>query len=99
MRLKSLVWDTIISSGNLIKLDNKEIEIIQSVQQSVRLYNKDLDRLQKDVGLQLEETLEGVQIPNILNLPDTDILEEYLDNYKRIIDETVKQFKELDELS
>ena len=63
LRLKSLVWDTIISSGNLIKLDNKEIEIIQSVQQSVRLYNKDLDRLQKDVGLQLEETLEGVQIP------------------------------------
>lgn len=60
LRLESLVWDAIISSGNLIKLDNKEIEIIQSIQQSVRRYNKGMDRLQKDMGLQLEKTLKKV---------------------------------------
>ena len=43
IRLQSLAWDAIISSENLIKLDNNEIEIIQSVHHSVKLYNKNMN--------------------------------------------------------
>ena len=54
-RLQSLAWDAIISSGNLIKLDNSEIEIIQSVHHSVKSYNKNMNRLQKDAESKMEK--------------------------------------------
>ena len=98
LRLESLVWDAVISSGNLIKLDNDEIEIIQLVQQGVRYYNKNMDQLRKDTGKELEKDLSKCMTPNTLNLPDESILEGYLDECKRIIDETVKRFEELNTL-
>ena len=98
LHLESLVWDAVISSGNLIKLDNGEIEIIQLVQQGVRHYNKNMDQLQKDAGKELEKDLSKCMAPNTFNLPDESILERYLDECKRIIDETVKRFEELNTL-
>ena len=98
LHLESLVWDAVISSGNLIKLDNDEIEIIQLVQQGVRHYNKNMDQLQKDAGKELEKNLNKCMVPNTLNLPDESILERYLDECKRIVDETVKRFEELNTL-
>ena len=98
LHLESLVWDAVISSGNLIKLDNGEIEIIQLVQQGVRHYNKNMDQLRKDAGKKLEKNLNKCMVPNILNLPDEGVLEGYLDECKRIIDETVKRFEELNTL-
>ena len=98
LHLESLVWDAVISSGNLIKLDNGEIEIIQLVQQGVRHYNKNMDQLRKDAGKELEKNLNKCMVPNTLNLPDEGILEGYLDECKRIIDETVKRFEELNTL-
>ena len=98
LHLESLVWDAVISSGNLIKLDNGEIEIIQLVQQGVRHYNKNMDQLRKDASKELEKNLNKCMVPNTLNLPDEGILEGYLDECKRIIDETVKRFEELNTL-
>ena len=99
VRLLSLAWDAIISSGNLIKLDNDEIEIIQAVQQSVRHYNKSMDQLQKEMEIQMKKEFDESPIINVLNLPNVTILEEYLDNYGHAVNEAINGFKELDNLS
>ena len=97
-RLGSLVWDAIISSGDLIKLDSDEIEIIQSAQQNVKHYNKTMDKLQKKVARQLKNELSDKITPNNLNLPDVDILHRYLDKYGLITNEAIKWFGELEKL-
>ena len=76
-RLRSLAWDAIISSGNLIKLDNNEIEIIQSAHHDVVEYNKNMNRLQEDAESQMEEEFNE-NMPNTTFLPNTGILEDYL---------------------
>ena len=98
VRLLSLAWDAIISSGNLIKLDNDEIEIIQAVQQSVRHYNKSMDQLQKEMEIRMKKEFDESPIINVLNLPHVTILEEYLDNYGHAVNEAINGFKELDNL-
>ena len=98
VRLLSLAWDAIISSGNLIKLDNDEIEIIQAVQQSVRHYNKSMDQLQKEMEIRMKKEFDESPIINVLNLPHVTILEEYLDNYGHAVNEAINRFKELDNL-
>ena len=96
-RLRSLAWDAIISSGNLIKLDNSEIEIIQSAHHDVMEYNKNMNRLQKDAELQMEKEFNE-NMPNTTLLPDMSILEDYLEDYLRTINDAIDGFKELDEL-
>ena len=96
-RLRSLAWDAIISSGNLIKLDNNEIEIIQSVHHDVMEYNKNMNRLQEDAESQMEEEFNE-NMPNTTFLPNTGILEDYLEDYLRTINDAIDGFKELDEL-
>ena len=98
MRLRSLTWDAIISSGNLIKLDNDEIAIIQFVQQSVRHYNKNMDQLQKYMEIQMKKEFDELLITNVINIPYVTILEGYLDNYRRMVNEAINRFKELDNL-
>ena len=97
-RLHSLVWDAIISSGNLIKLDNDEIKITQLAQQIVRNYNENMDNLQNIVGLQLKNQFSKNPIPNVFNMPDVGVLHYYLDKYKQMLDEAINRFKELDKL-
>ena len=97
-RLHSLAWNAIIASGNLIKLDNDEIEITQSVQHSVMQYNKSMDKLQKVVILLLEHTISGKPIPRVINLHGMGILDYYLDNYERAVDEAISRFNELEKL-
>ena len=64
VRLRSLAWDAIISSGNLIKLDNNEIEIIQSAHHNVMEYNKNMNRQQKGAESQMEKEFNE-------NMPNT----------------------------
>ena len=97
-RLRSLAWDAIISSGNLIKLDNNEIEIIQSAHHDVMEYNKNMNRLQKDAESQMEKEFNE-NIPNTILYPDIGILEDYLEDYLRTVNDAIDGFKELDELS
>ena len=97
-RLLTFVWDPIISSGNLIKLDNDEIEIILSAQQSVRRYNKNMDELQNVAENRLEKQCGENPAPNVINMPDVEILDEYLDGYERAINMAINGFKLLDKL-
>ena len=97
-RLRSLAWDAIISSGNLIKLDNNEIEIIQSAHHDVMEYNKNMNRLQKDAESQMEKEFNE-NIPNTILYPNIGILEDYLEDYLRTVNDAIDGFKELDELS
>ena len=71
-------------SGNLIKLDNNEIEIIQSAHHDVVEYNKNMNRLQEDAESQMEEEFNE-NLPNTTFLPNTGILEDYLEDYLRTI--------------
>ena len=96
-RLRSLAWDAIISSGNLIKLDNNEIEIIQSAHHDVMEYNKNMNRLQKDAESQMEKGFNE-NMPNTILYPDMGILEDYLEDYLRTVNDAIDGFKELDEL-
>lgn len=96
MRLRSLAWDAIISSGNLIKLDNNEIETIQSVHHSVIEYNEDMDRFQKDAEAKMEKEFT-VRI-NVIPWSDPGILEGYLEEYLRTTNDAIDGFKELDQL-
>ena len=96
-RLRSLAWDAVISSGNLIKLDNNEIEIIQSAHHDAMEYNKNMNRLQKDAESQMEKGFNE-NMPNTILYPDIGILEDYLEDYLRTVNDAIDGFKELDEL-
>ena len=96
-RLRSLAWDAVISSGNLIKLDNNEIEIIQSAHHNVMEYNKNMNRRQKDAESQMEKEFNE-NMPNTILYPDMGILEDYLKDYLRTVNDAIDGFKELDEL-
>ena len=96
-RLRSLAWDAVISSGNLIKLGNNEIEIIQSAHHDVMEYNKNMNRLQKDAESQMEKEFNE-NMPNTILYPDMGILEDYLEDYLRTVNDAIEGFKELDEL-
>ena len=97
-RLRPLVWEAVTSSGNLIKLDNEEIEIIQSAHQSIMRYNKNMDELQNIVITLLGRESNGIHFPNILNLHGIDILKYYFKNYEQHINEAVERFNELNNL-
>ena len=97
-RLRPLVWEAVTSSGNLIKLDNEEIEIIQSAHQSIMRYNKNMDELQNMVITLLGRESNGIHFPNILNLHGIDILKYYFKNYEQHINEAVERFNELNNL-
>ena len=97
VRLRSLAWDAIISSGNLIKLDNNEIEIIQSAHHNVMEYNKNMNRRQKDAESQMEKEFNE-SMPNTTLWADVGILEDYLEYYLRAVNDAIDGFKELNEL-
>ena len=97
-RLRPLVWEAVTSSGNLIKLDNEEIEIIQSAHQSIMRYNKNMDELQNMAIILLGRESNGMHFHNILNLHGVDILKYYFKNYEQHINEAVERFNELNNL-
>ena len=100
-RLHYLTWDAISSSGNLIKLDNDEIQIIQFVHQSVIFYNDRMGKLQ-EIALRLlvnEFSKDPAPIPEAVNYRGVDILHYYIKNYEQRVNETIEAFKELNRLS
>ena len=93
------VWDTIISSGNLIKLNPIDIKIIQIVQQRIRYHDKYIIQLEKDLMKQVEIKYSGGTYINVPNYANMRVVDLYLDNCEEVIEETIKQFKELDKMS
>ena len=99
LRLDVRVWDTIISSGNLIKLNPIDIKIIQIVQQRIRYHDKYIIQLEKDLMKQVEIKYSGGTYINVPNYANVRVVDLYLDNCEEVIEETIKQFKELDKMS
>ena len=100
-RLHYLTWNAISSSGNLIKLDNDEIQIIQFVHQNVIFYNDRMDKLQ-EMALRLlvnDFSKDPAHIPEAINYHGVDILHYYISNYEERVNEAVEAFKALDNLS
>ena len=87
------MWDVVIASGNLIKLDRNEIEIMQSVMQRLKTYAKTIIKLEKDMMQKINKQLsEGT-------IPKADIFDTYLDTCDVVITLTILWFKKLDKLS
>ena len=56
-----------------------------------------MNRLQEDAESQMEEEFNE-NMPNTTFLPNTGILEDYLEDYLRTINDAIDGFKEMDEL-
>ena len=97
--LEVRVWDTIISSGNLIKLNRVEIGIIHALQQGIRHYEKTMVRLEEEMKQDMEIKLSGKAHPNIPNYANVRVLDFYLDSCDQVLDRTMERFKALDRLS
>ena len=97
VRLRFLSWETIISSGALFKLDEKDMKIIQTAQQNIRDHDMDLDNL----GKQLEMTFNNYRQKfdyNQLCSGDDDLLKSYFEKCRDVVGRTLMTFKDLDEL-
>ena len=100
-RLYYLTWNAVNTSGNLIKLDNDEIQAIQFVHQSVIDYSDRMNRLQ-EMGLKWlvnEFSEKPIPMPEAINLHGVDILRYYVNNYEQRVEETLKAFETLNNLS
>ena len=97
--LEVRVWDTIISSGNLIKLNRTEIGIIHALQQRIRHYEKTMARLEEEMKQDMEIKFSGKAHPSIPNYANVHVLDFYLDSCDDVLDGTMERFKALDNLS
>ena len=98
-RFHSLVWPSIASSGKILKMKKEEIEVIQLVQEGVIKYNRDMANLQRDTKVKIKQEFSPDQPLKTLNMPYSMILEEYLNEYDKNIDELLAKFKELKKLA
>ena len=96
--LALLLKNVVISSGNLIKLNDEEIEIIQSVQQRAEYYNKRIRLLNNNIDLVRGIELDKKLANNAFNRSDMCIFKKYLDDREQIVDETVEHFNILNKL-
>ena len=97
-RFKSLVWNAITTSGKLINMEKDEIETIQSVQEGVIHYNERMVQLQNKASLELKKELKTDRGITSLHTPNMAVLERYLDEYERNINNAVERFKDLGNL-
>ena len=84
---ESRMWEVIISSGNLIKLNHKEIKIIQSVLQCVKQHKNNMVQLEKEINQMIKEQNLKINVVNV-----------YLSRYEISVIETISGCKKLDNL-
>ena len=97
-RWVSLVWDAVISSGNLIKLNNDEIKITQYMQHGLKQYNKKMSDAHNNIVLAINNRLNRKLANDTFSQSDMLILEQYIDTREQIVNESINRFNELDKL-
>ena len=98
-QFRSLVWPPIASSGKLLNMKKEDIETIQLVQDGVIKYNSDMANLQRDMKVKIKEAFNPDPPIKTLHMPNPMILEEYLDEYDKNINELLAKFNELKKLT
>ena len=97
VRLRFLAWETVISSGVLFKLDEKDMKIIQTAQQNIRDHDRDLDNLGKRLEEVFNTTLQRFSYSE-LRSGDTDLLKPYFEKCRNVVGRTLRVFEDLDML-
>lgn len=90
------VWDTIISSGNLIKLEHSQIRKIHNIQQKIKYHVKYIDYLESNVGKNMEIKFNGKEHIVVQNPHNMHTVELYIKQWGEKIEETLDLLKTLD---
>ena len=91
-RIEARMWDVAMSSGHMINMNFNEIEIIQSIYQSIRKYDETMVKLDDKMHQDVENKFNGII------RGDFSILGVYFVNCDRAIGEMMRFFDRLDKI-
>ena len=90
------VWDTIVSSGNLIKLEHSQIKKIHILREKIKYHVKYVAQLETNMVKDLDIIVNG-KTPHIIQNPhNVHIIELYLKQCGKAIEKSLYMFKDLD---
>ena len=101
--LEVRVWDPIISSGNLIKMNHADIKTIHRLRQRIKHSVKSIMKLDKEMRKKMKIEAGGgicfmAKNGASMRIADRGIADQYLNLCEEVIEKTIDQFKELDNL-
>ena len=97
VRLQFLSWETIISSGALFKLNNRDIKIIQTAQQNIRSHDENMEILRKQLAVDFRNYL-SVDLTH-LESRNNDLLKNYFKDCRDMVNRILLEFEDLDKLT
>ena len=97
------MWDPIISSGNLIKMNHADIKTIHRLRQRIKHSVKSIMKLDKEMRKKMKIEAGGgicfmAKNGASMRIADRGIADQYLNLCEEVIEKTIDQFKELDNL-
>ena len=97
-KLTIRVWDTIISSGNLIKLEHSQIKKIHNIRQKIKQHVKYMTQLETDLMETINTNInDNGKTPFIFqNTHNVHAVESYLKKCGKDIEESLDMLKDLD---
>ena len=101
--LEVRVWDPIISSGNLIKMNHADIKTIHKLRQRIKHGVKSIMKLDKEMRKKMKIEAGGgicfmAKNGASMRIADRGIADQYLNLCEEVIEKTIDQFKELGNL-
>ena len=101
--LEVRVWDPIISSGNLIKMNHADIKTIHKLRQRIKHGVKSIMKLDKEMRKKMKIEAGGgicfmAKNGASMRIADRGITDQYLNLCEEVIEKTIDQFKELGNL-
>ena len=101
--LEVRVWDPIISSGNLIKMNHADIKTIHKLRQRIKHGVKSIMKLDKEMRKKMKIEAGGgicfmAKNGASMRIADGSIADQYLNLCEEVIEKTIDQFKELGNL-